>query len=64
MKKMYYIIDNGDMSVTVDLIGLTDTLEAEATDYNEDSNKEDEPQWNIQLVWMTEEEFNNLPEAY
>lgn len=63
-KKMYYIIDNGDTPVTCDLNGLTAMLEAEATSYNEDSNKEDKPQWDITLVWLTEDEFDNLPEAY
>lgn len=61
---MYYVIDNGDTAVTCDLQGLIDTLEAEAGDYNADRNKEDKPEWNIKLVWMTERQYKNLPEAY
>jgi hypothetical protein len=63
-KKLYYIIDNGDTPVTCDLRSLTDMLEAEASGYNDDSNKEDKPEWVITLVFMTEDEYNNLPEAY
>lgn len=63
-KKMYYRIDNGDTSVTCELSGLTSLLEAEATSFNEETNKSDEPTWTIDLVFLTEEEYENLPEAY
>jgi hypothetical protein len=38
-------------------------LDAEASDYNEETNKADEPHWTITLVFLTDEEFANLPEA-
>lgn len=63
-KKMYYVVDNGDTPITVDLDGMKELIEAEASDYNEDRNKEDEPRWDVTLVWLTEDEFSNLPEAH
>lgn len=63
-KKMYYTVDNGDTTVTVDFKGLADMIEAEASCYTENKNKEEEPYWGISLIWMTEDEFDNLPEAY
>lgn len=62
-KKMYYRIDNGDTPVICTLQDCMDMIDAEASDYNEASNEEDEPGWNITLVFLTEEEFANLPEA-
>jgi hypothetical protein len=62
-KKLYYRFDNGDTPVICKIQDVTDMLEAEARDYNEDSNKEDEPIWNITLVFLTDDEFANLPEA-
>lgn len=63
-KKMYYKIDNGDTPVICDLKVCMDMLEAEASDYNEDRNNEDKPNWDVTLVWLTQEEYENLPEAY
>jgi len=63
-KKMYYKIDNGDTPVICDLQACMDMLEAEATNYNEYSNKEDKPKWDITLVWMTKRQYKNLPDAY
>lgn len=63
-KTMYYKVDNGDTPVICDLKALNDLLEAEASDYNEDRNKEDEPEWDITLVWLTQYEYENLPDAY
>ena len=64
IKKMYYTIGNEDAAIICGLKELTDMLEAEASDYNEDSNKQDNPQWFIELVFLTEDEYANLPEAY
>ncbi len=62
--KMYYIIDNGDTTVITDIIGLTDSIEAESSDFTFHTNEADKPEWKITLTWLTEEEYNNLPEAY
>lgn len=63
-KKLYYRIDNGDIPVVCEMSGLTAQLEAESENYNEDSNKQDKPEWVIDLIFLTEYEFKNLPEAY
>ena len=62
-KKMYFKIDNGDTPVICSLQDCKDMIDAEASDYNEASNLEFEPSWNITLVFLTDEEFANLPEA-
>lgn len=62
-KKMYYKLDNGDTPVICTLQDVKDMIDAEASDYNEKTNAEDEPSWNITLVFLTDEEFANLPEA-
>lgn len=62
-KKMYYKFDNGDTPVVCTLKDVTDMLDAEASDYNEITNIDDKPSWNITLVFLTDEEFENLPEA-
>ena len=62
-KKLYYKYDNGDTPIICNLDDVKDMLDAEASDYNEETNKADEPQWTITLVFLTDEEFANLPEA-
>jgi hypothetical protein len=64
MKKMYYVIDNNGAAITLDISGIMVMLEAEATHHNEDSNNQDKPSWTITLAWLTEEEFENLPEVF
>lgn len=61
-KKLYYqLSDGGDYSnVTMDLSGVTAWLEG---DQDNCVDGEDMPQYTITPIWMTEEEFNNLPEA-
>jgi len=61
---MYFRLDNGDQPIIVTFQDLTEMLVAETDGYNEDSNKEDDPQWTISLVFLTDEEFENLPDPY
>lgn len=61
---MYYKIDNEDTPIIMELSGCMEMIEAEASSYTEDKNSEDKPQWDITLVWLTEDEFINLPDAY
>ncbi len=63
-KKMYYKIDNGDVYQIVDESIFMDIIKGEASDYNEYKNEQDKPEWIITLAWMTQEEYENLPEAY
>lgn len=61
---MYYQIDNGDTTVTCDKSGVIDLLSGEAESWTEKTNEEDKPEWTIKLIWMTEDEYDNLPDAY
>jgi hypothetical protein len=63
-KKMYYRINNNDQGQIVDVDSLNDIIHGEAETYSESTNERDKPNWNITLVWMTEEEYENLPDAY
>jgi len=62
-KKLYYIIDNGSTSYTMELSGCMSLIEGEMGGMNEEKTTQDEPEWTITPTWMTEEEFDNLPEA-
>ena len=61
-KKLYYqLSDGGDYSnVTMELSGVMAWIEGDKDNYNEGDEM---PEYTITPVWMTEEEFNNLPEA-
>lgn len=61
-KKLYYqFSDGGDYSnVTMDLSGVMAWIEGDQDNCKEG---EDMPEYTITPVWMTEDEFDNLPEA-
>ena len=61
MKKVYYKFDNGDTYYVLDASGVLAALQAEM----EDMKPEDVElyQWTITPVLLTDEEFENLPEA-
>jgi hypothetical protein len=65
MKKRYYRIDNGDTPViNADLSTLMEILISEADSYRtEEVTDNDKPEWTIDLIWLTDEEYENLPEA-
>lgn len=63
MKKMYYQVDNSDVVFTLDSIeACIEIIKGESSDVKQDD--EIQPEWTITTTWMTEEEFNNLPDAY
>lgn len=61
-KKLYYqLSDGGDYEgVTMELSGIMSWIEGDQDNCKEG---DDMPEYTITPVWMTEEEFNNLPEA-
>ena len=62
MKKMYWTLDNSDARYILDsLDACMEIIKNEATDVKQDDKIQ--PDWSIQTIWLTEEEFNNLPEA-
>lgn len=62
-KKLYYTIDNGDTSITCHLDACFEMIKAESDSVKKEGDEEDY-QWTITPVWMTDEEFENLPDAY
>jgi hypothetical protein len=65
MKKKYYRIDNGDSPViNPDLKVIMELLESEASDYKtEPEDPAHSPEWMIDFVWLTDEEYENLLDA-
>lgn len=64
-KKKYYRIDNGDIPVIdADLKVLMEIIESESSCYpNEEETEKINPEWTIDLIWLTDEEFQNLEDA-
>ena len=64
-KKRYYRIDNGDMPIIdASLQVIMDILQSEASTYvNEHVTEQDTPEWTIDLIWLSDEEFEKLDEA-
>lgn len=58
-KKLYFKLDNGDSCVTMELSGCMAWIEGDGLT---EITSED-VQYTLTPIWMTEEEFNNLPEA-
>jgi hypothetical protein len=61
-KKLYYIIDNGDSSYTMELDGCVELIKGESEDIKKEGDEKD-VQWIMEPIWLTDEEFDNLPEA-
>lgn len=61
-KKLYYkFSDGGDYSnVIMELSGVMAWIEGDQSNFEE--GDDDVPEYTITPVWMTEEEFNNIPE--
>jgi hypothetical protein len=62
-KKLYYqLSDGGDYSgVTMELSGIMSWIEGDQENCAE--GNEDMLEYTITPIWLTDEEFNNLPEA-
>lgn len=62
-KKLYYQLSDGSdySNVTMDLSGIMSWIEGDQDNCKEDN--EDMPQYTITPIWLTEDEFDNLPEA-
>ena len=67
MKKLYYKLEADDYTCIMDLSGAFAWIEASCEDVQRqnlcDEKPEDMPQYIITPIWMTEEDYNNLPEA-
>lgn len=68
MKKLYYRLEADDYNVIMtDLEGCFAWLTTSCGDIEKenlfDTKEEDMPEYTITPVWMTDEEYSNLPEA-
>lgn len=61
-KKLYWLLeDNGDLSVYCESVEeLTMLMEGEFESL--ERNEQEETQYTITPVWMTQQEYDNLPE--
>jgi hypothetical protein len=65
-KKLYFkLSDSGDVgNVVLALDGCMEWIKNDTDNYNHEIMEEkDFPEYTLVPVWMTEEEFDNLPEA-
>ena len=66
-KKLYYKLEADDYITIMDLSGCFAWIETSCEDIKAqnlfDEKEEDMPQYVITPVWMTEEDYKNLPEA-
>lgn len=60
-KKLFYTIDNGDTAMTAHLDACMEVIKAESPSKSDPGT--DDIQWTITPVWLTDEEFESLPEA-
>lgn len=65
MKKLYYQLSDGaDVSkIVMELSGAMTWIEEDMKEYPQETPEEDLPEYTITPVWLTDEEFDNLPEA-
>jgi hypothetical protein len=64
-KKLYYqLSDNADVSkIVMELSGAMTWIEEEMKEHTPATPEDDLPEFTITPIWLTDEEFNNLPES-
>lgn len=61
-KKLYWLVEsNGDLSVTCTADAIKDLIEGDLE--NTPSDEREDVEYTITPVWLTDEEYENLPEA-
>lgn len=58
-KKLYFNLDDGNTCVTMELSGCVAWIEGDGLTEETSEDRE----YILTPIWLTEEEFNNLPEA-
>lgn len=61
-KKLFYVIDDGENSITVAPDQLNSILLHGLTEHNAQTPEEDLPVFTVSPVYMTQEEYDNMPE--
>lgn len=64
-KKLYYQLSDGaDVSkVVMELSGAMTWIEEGMKDYSADTPKDELPEWTLEPIWLTDEEYEEMPEA-
>jgi hypothetical protein len=61
-KKLFFVVDDGDSSMTVPETELAVIIKHGFGDYSASDKEEDLPTFTVSPVYMTQEEFDNMPE--
>lgn len=61
-KKLFYVVDDGENSITVPEHDLANIIKYGLADHNENTSEEEMPVYTVSPVYMTQEEFDNMPE--
>lgn len=63
--KCYFIIsdNSGEYAVTMTLDGCMEWIKNDTDNYSEDIPEDERAEYTLTPVWMTEDEFHDLPEA-
>lgn len=64
-KKLYYqLSDNADVSkIVMGLSGAMTWIEEDMKEFPEGTSEDEMPEYTITPLWLTDEEFDNLPES-
>lgn len=61
-KKLFYVVDNGDNNITVSPQELENILRFGLTEHTVETPEEELPVFTVSPVYMTQEEYDNMPE--
>ena len=62
-KKLFYVVDNGDSSITVPAGDLEVMLtNCAIEEFNENTPEDELPVFTVSPIYMTQEEYENMPE--
>jgi hypothetical protein len=64
-KKLYYRLGHSEGYVIMELSGCMEWIKAdmEAGEYNENTPDFEKPEYTLEPMWLTEEEYDALPES-
>lgn len=61
-KKLYYLVHDGENSITVSSSELENILKFGLTEHTADTPEDELPSFTVSPVYMTQEEYDNMPE--
>lgn len=64
-KKLYYqLSDNADVSkIVMELSGVMTWIEEDMKEFPPETPEDELPEYTITPIWLTDEEFDNLPDG-